>query len=330
MTAARSRTPPAPSIIAPCAVHGHQPAVPLVARHDRRDGVLAHPAGQFVVAGHQQDAVGRGQVGVGEDVGGGDDRLVGADAVQPARGRELGQRVVGRGVEQPEPVADLGHVVDRAGAGHDLAVGAQAQDGGAVEHHGQPLGDLGQPAAGERHLHELVVHAGGQRERLPLLGDDGAEDLRHDLVHPDAGRQRQDRQTAPVRLGEDLAGHGRGTLGAAEGEGRGTHRVQPLDEGAAVGRVGRREPGAEDDEDVGTGGGERVRGVVDHHVPDDPAETGGAGGDRRAGQPGQLEGLLDGQTHALLPAGAVVPSGLGAATRRQPSYAGTEQSRYGV
>ena len=66
-------------------VHRHQPAVPLFAGHDRRDGVLPHPAGQLVVAGHQQDAVGRGQVGVGQDVGRGDDGLVGADAGQPAR-----------------------------------------------------------------------------------------------------------------------------------------------------------------------------------------------------------------------------------------------------
>ena len=84
MTAARSSTPPAPSIIAPVPVHRDQPAVPLVAGHDRRDGVLPHPAGQLVVAGDEQDAVGRREVGVGEDVGRGDDGLVGADAGQPA------------------------------------------------------------------------------------------------------------------------------------------------------------------------------------------------------------------------------------------------------
>ena len=124
------------------AVHRHQPAVPLVAGHDRGDGVLPHPAGQLVVAGHQQDAVGRREVGVGEHVGRGDDGLVGADAGEPAGRRELGERVVGGGVEQPEPVADLGDVVGRAGAGDDLAVGAQPEDGGALEHHGQPLGHL--------------------------------------------------------------------------------------------------------------------------------------------------------------------------------------------
>ena len=37
-------------------------------------------------------------------------------------------------------------------------------------------------------------------------------------------------------------------------------------------RVGRRQPGAEDDEDVGPGAGQRVGGVVDDHVPDDPTE----------------------------------------------------------
>ena len=111
-------------------------------------------------------------------------------------------------------------VVHRAGAGHDLAVGAQAEDGGALEHHGEPLGHLGQPAAGERDLHELVVHAGGQRQRLALLGDDGAEDLGHDLVQPDAGRQREHRQPAPVRLGEHLTGHRRGPLGRGGRPGR--------------------------------------------------------------------------------------------------------------
>jgi hypothetical protein len=186
----------------------------------------------------------------------------------------------------PEPVADLGHVVARPGAGDDLAVGAETEDRGALEHHGQPLGDLGQPAAGERHLHELVVHAGGQRERLALLRDDRAEDLGDDLVHAGARGQRQDGQAAALRLGQDLAGHGRWALGPAEREGGGAHRVEALDEGAAVGRIGRRQAGAEDDEDVGAGGGERIGGVVDDHVPDDAAETGGAGGDRRAGQPG--------------------------------------------
>ena len=111
MTAARSSTPPAPSIIGAGPVHGDQPAVPLVAGHDRGDGVLPHPAGQLVVAGHQQDAVGRGQVGVGQHVGRRDHGLVGADAGQPAGRGELGQRVVGGGVEQPQPVADLGDVV---------------------------------------------------------------------------------------------------------------------------------------------------------------------------------------------------------------------------
>ena len=114
MTAARSSTPPAPSIIAPVPVHRDQPAVPLVAGHDRGDGVLPHPAGQLVVPGDEQDAVGRREVGVGEHVGRGDDGLVGADAGEPAGRRQLGQGVVGGGVEQPEPVADLGDVV-RAG-----------------------------------------------------------------------------------------------------------------------------------------------------------------------------------------------------------------------
>ena len=89
------------------AVHRDQPAVPLLAGHDRRDGVLAHAAGQLVVAGHQQDAVGRGQVGVGQHVGRRDHGLVGADAGHPPGRGELGERVVGRGVEQPQPVADL-------------------------------------------------------------------------------------------------------------------------------------------------------------------------------------------------------------------------------
>jgi hypothetical protein len=40
-------------------VHGDEPAVPLVTGHDRRDGVLAHTAGQLVVTGDEQDAVGR-------------------------------------------------------------------------------------------------------------------------------------------------------------------------------------------------------------------------------------------------------------------------------
>ena len=139
------------------------------------------------------------------------------------------------------------------------------------------------------------------------------------------GRQREDRQPAAVGLGEHLAGHGRGALGAAVGERGGAHRVQPLDQGPAVGGVGRWEPGAEDDEDVGAGGGERVGGVVDDHVPDDPAEAGGAGGDGRArADPGSCEGLLDGETHPFLPAGAVVPTWSRPATRRQPNYAGTE------
>ena len=105
-------------------------------------------------------------------------------------------------------------------------------------------------------------------------------------------------------------GTGAGPSRPAEGQGGGAHRVQPLHQGPAVGRVGRGQPCAEDDEDVGAGGGERIRRVVDHHVTDHPAESGRTRRHRGAGQTGQLEGLLDGQAHAFLPARPVVPRGL--------------------
>ena len=48
-------------------------------------------------------------------------------------------------------------------------------------------------------------------------------------------------------------GTGAGPSVPPEGQGRGAHRVQPLDQRPAVGRVGRRQPCAEDDEHVGAG-----------------------------------------------------------------------------
>ena len=144
------------------------------------------------------------------------------------------------------------------------------------------------------------------------------------------GGQRQDGQAAAVGLGEHLAGHGRRALGAAEGQRRGAHRVQPLDQRAAVGRVGRGQPGAEDDEDVGAGGGERIGGVVDDHVPDDAAEA-----RRRRRRPSCRPGRA--ARGPPRPSGPSAPaSSCGRpgrsprATRRQPSYAGTERSRYGA
>ena len=56
----------------------------------------------------------------------------------------------------------------------------------------------------------------------------------------------------------------------------------------------------------GHGPGQRVGGVVDHHVPDDPAEARPSGSHRGARETGQVEDVLDGQTHAFAPAGPLV------------------------
>src|SRR6478672_8647078 len=61
---------------------------------------------------------------------------------------------------------------------------ARASSAAASSSHSQPLGDLGQPAAGECDPDELVVHPGGQGQGLALLGDDGPEHLGDDLVEP--------------------------------------------------------------------------------------------------------------------------------------------------
>jgi hypothetical protein len=119
-------------------------------------------------------------------------------------------------------------------------------------------------------------------------------------------RQGEDGQPATVGLGEHLAGHRRRPVGPAVGQRRGTHRVQPLHEGAAVGGVGGRQPGTEDDEDVGAGSGERIGGVVDHHVPDDAAQPRGAGRDRGTRESWQVEDVLDRQAHPFAPTGALV------------------------
>jgi hypothetical protein len=287
----------------PGPVDGDQPAVPLVAGHDRRDRVLPHPAGQLVVPGHEQDAVGRGQVGVGEHVGRGDDGLVGAQAREPAGRRHHRHLVLGLGVQQPQPVADLGDVLGRAGAGDDLAVRSQAQHGGALEGVGELLGDLGQPTAAERDVDELVMHAAGEHQRLALLADDGAEHLGDDLAHPHRRGQGEHRQRPAVGLGQHVGRHRRRPLGLAVGQRRGAHGVQPLHQGAAVGGVGRRQARPQDDEDVGTGHGQGVGGVVDHHVADDAVEAAVPGDDLRPREAGQSQRLGQAQAHALLPTG---------------------------
>jgi hypothetical protein len=263
---------------------------------------------------------------------------VGPHAREPAGRGELGQRVVGGGVQQPQPVADLGDLVLRAGTGDHLAVGPQTEHRGAVQHHGQPRGHLGQAAAGERDLHELVVHAGGQRQRLALLGDDGTQHLGDDLVEADRRRQRQHRKSTALGLGEHLGRHGRRPLGAPVGQRGGAHRVQPLDQRPAVDRIGRREPGAEHHEDVDPRGGQRIGRVVDHHVPDRAPQAPGAGDHRRSGQPGEVQHVLDGESHALLPAPPLGPGRVGArrfldrpvATKRHRSVTLCGRHRRGI
>jgi hypothetical protein len=116
------------------------------------------------------------------------------------------------------------------------------------------------------------------------------------------GRQSEDGEPPPVGLGQHLSGHGRGAVCAAVGQRGGAHRVQPLHQRPAVRGVRGRQPGAEDDEHVGAGAGERIGGIVDHHVPHDPAEAGRTGRDSGTGESRQVEDVLDGQAHPLAPA----------------------------
>ena len=142
MTAARSSTPPEPTIIAPvrCTATSQpcrwSPAmIGATAYSPTPPGSWWWPGTSRMPSAGERSASASTSAGVTTV-------LVGAHAGEPPRRRELGQGVVGGGVEQPQPVADLGDVVPGAGAGDDLAVGPQAQHRGAVEHHGQPLGDL--------------------------------------------------------------------------------------------------------------------------------------------------------------------------------------------
>jgi hypothetical protein len=279
-----------------------QPAVPLLAGHDRGDGVLPDAAGELVVPGDQQDAVGRGQVGVGEHLGRGDHALVGPVAQQPAGRREVGERVVGRGVQQPQPLPDLLDVLAGPGAGGDVPVGPQAQHRGTLQERGHLPGDLGQPTAGQRDVDELVVHPVGEAERLGLLVDDRAEHLGDDLVQARGGRQRQHREPPAVGLGEHLGGQG---VGGPVGQRGVAAAVQPLDQRPALHRVGGRQRTGQHDQHVGTGAGQRVGAVVDGHVPDDPPPAGDAAADLGARHAGQGQHLVHGEAHAVLEHGPV-------------------------
>ena len=52
---------------------------------------------------------------------------------------------------------------------------------------------------------------------------------------------------------------------------------------------------------------ERVGGLVDDHEADRAAQPAGSRHDRGAGEPGEVQRVLDGQSHALLPAATVGP-----------------------